>query len=66
MPMQTLTFFEVSEIVENELQVLKNIQKNNLKEVKPRKSAVDFITNYSKAYSVRTSNMVGYIENILN
>jgi hypothetical protein len=64
--MQTLTFFEVSEIVENELQVLKKIQKNNLKEVKPRKSAVDFITNYSKVYSVRTSNMVGYIENILN
>lgn len=64
--MQTLTFFEVSEILNDELQVLKKSKKINPAKMQPKKSTLDFITNYSKAYSVRPSKSVDYIENILN
>ncbi len=64
--MQTLTFFEVSEILDNELQILKKSEKKQPKEMQPKKSTLDFITNYSKAYSVRSSQTVEFIENILN
>ncbi len=64
--MQTLTFFEVSDILEDELQLLKKLEKPQTEKMKPKKATLDFITNYSKAYSARPSKTVGHIETVLN
>lgn len=66
--MKTFTPFNSREIQQKEKEMLQFL-KDNLKEEKkmgPSNEAVSNVLGYSKALSIKLSEKVGYIENLLN
>ena len=57
---------ELSSFTQNEQKILKELGLKSNKTKPPSKKSIDFILNFSKAYSVRNSKTIGKIEGLLN
>lgn len=65
--MAIFTHFDFQELTENENNLNRQLHKNQEeKTVKPNTNSIDNILAFSKALSVRKSDNLGYIENVLN
>ena len=66
--MNDFTFFDFKKLTENEKTLSKLLLLDNEKESTkvPNQQSINNILAYSKAISVRKSDQLGFIENILN
>lgn len=66
--MANFTFFDFQELTNNEenLSKLLHLETNKIDETMPSESSINNILAYSKALSVRKSDNLGHIENVLN
>ncbi len=63
---KTTSFDELSSFTQNEQKILKELGLKSKQPEIPSKKSIDFILNFSKAYSVRNSKTIGKIEGLLN
>lgn len=63
---KTTSLDELSSFSKNEQKILQELGLKPNKEEVPSKKSIDFILNFSKAYSVRKSKMMGNVESLLN
>ena len=65
--MAIFTHFDFQELTENENNLNRQLHKNQEeKTVKPSTNSIDNILAFSKVLSVRKSENLGFIENVLN
>lgn len=66
--MPNFTFFDFQELTNDEKKLSKLLheEESEKTEKMPSESSINNILNYSKALSVRKSDTMGYIENLLN
>ena len=64
--MSEFTLLSFSDYAANEKNNERLTQKQQLKELKAPEKAVENILNYSKALSIRKSEKVEFIENVMN
>ena len=65
--MAIFTHFDFQELTENENNLNRELQSNKKeKNVQPNHQSIQNILAFSKALSIRKSDNLGYIENVLN
>ena len=66
--MNDFTFFDYQELTENEKSLSKILHLSEEKEIQkmPSEESINNILAYSKALSIRRSEELGFIENVLN
>lgn len=65
--MAIFTYFDFQELTENENNLNRELHQEHKKvQQSPNNSSIQYILAFSKALSVRKSDNLGYIENVLN